>query len=100
MINSEDLYKNEHIYKKNEQEIIQYRIEKSLELIKLLHPSLYSLINDLVGTFLILKKDGFGGGSVSNILGLIWINPQQDWSIIDYAEAIYHEFIHIITKIV
>ncbi|HBO6125208.1 hypothetical protein SA9_01975 [Staphylococcus warneri] len=25
---------------------------------------------------------------------MIWLNPQNDWNIIDCAEAIYHEFIH------
>lgn len=48
----------------------------------------------MVGSFLILKKKNFGGGSVSNILGMIWLNPQENWSVIDCAEAIYHEFIH------
>ncbi|REH88675.1 hypothetical protein DOS83_13985 [Staphylococcus felis] len=27
-------------------------------------------------------------------MGLIWLNPQKDWSIIQYAESVYHEFIH------
>lgn len=94
MIDSEDLEKNQHIYPDAEQNLINHNMSKALELIKLLHPELYVLIHNLVGTFLVLKKEGFGGGSVSNILGLIWINPQQNWTIIDYAEAIYHEFIH------
>lgn len=94
MIEKKDLEDEKHIYPESQQIIIKDRIEKAIDLINLLHPSLGKLINDLVGTFLILRKDSFGGGSVSNILGLIWLNPQEDWSIIDYAEAIYHEFIH------
>ncbi|WP_238668771.1 aKG-HExxH-type peptide beta-hydroxylase [Staphylococcus felis] len=94
MIDKNDLENNNHIYSDEEQKVIRYRLEKALELIKMLHPDLHKLINTLVGTFLILKKDLFGGGSVSNVMGLIWLNPQKDWSIIQYAESVYHEFIH------
>lgn len=94
MIDEDDLKQDNHIYFPKEQNIITDRIEKALKLIKILHPDLHEIINTLVGTFLILKKDLFGGGSVSNVMGLIWLNPQEDWSIIKYAEAIYHEFIH------
>lgn len=94
MIDREDLVDNNHIYSEKEQEEIENRIQKALDLIKLLHKDLYELIEILVGSFLILKKKNFGGGSVSNILGMIWLNPQENWSVIDCAEAIYHEFIH------
>lgn len=94
MIDKDDLENDKHIYSLEEQKIISERIEKALELIRILHKDLYDLINTLIGTFLILKKDLFGGGSVSNVMGLVWLNPQPEWSIIEYAEAIYHEFIH------
>ncbi|WP_233550723.1 MULTISPECIES: aKG-HExxH-type peptide beta-hydroxylase [Exiguobacterium] len=94
MIDSEDLENDNHIYSPEKQEQIRYRMTQALNLINSLHPELGNLVNQLVGTFLILKKDLFGGGSVSNVLGLIWLNPQEEWTIIDYAEAIYHEFIH------
>lgn len=94
MIDKEDLVDNQHIYNEEEQEEIENRIQKALNLIKLLHKDLYELIETIVGSFLILKKKNFGGGSVSNILGMIWLNPQKNWSVIDCAEAIYHEFIH------
>ncbi|WP_182725459.1 aKG-HExxH-type peptide beta-hydroxylase, partial [Staphylococcus pasteuri] len=94
MIDKEDLVDNQHIYSEEEQEEIENRIQKALNLIKLLHKDLYELIETIVGSFLILKKKNFGGGSVSNILGMIWLNPQKNWSVIDCAEAIYHEFIH------
>ncbi|CAC7116514.1 Uncharacterised protein [Mycobacteroides abscessus subsp. abscessus] len=80
MIDREDLVDNNHIYSEKEQEEIENRIQKALDLIKLLHKDLYELIEILVGSFLILKKKNFGGGSVSNILGMIWLNPQENWS--------------------
>lgn len=94
MIDPEDLVNNEHIFSSEEQKETNKRIEKALRLIKFLHRDLYELIETIVGSFLILKKENFGGGSVSNILGMIWLNPQNDWNVIDCAEAIYHEFIH------
>ncbi|WP_239683735.1 aKG-HExxH-type peptide beta-hydroxylase [Staphylococcus epidermidis] len=94
MIDEEDLIDNKHVFTSEEQEEVTNRIQKALQLIKLLHSDLYDLIETIVGSFLILRKENFGGGSVSNILGLIWLNPQEDWSVIDCAEAIYHEFIH------
>ncbi|NPC93214.1 hypothetical protein HOO54_13470 [Bacillus sp. WMMC1349] len=27
-------------------------------------------------------------------MGLTWLSPPKTWSVVDYAEAIYHEFIH------
>jgi hypothetical protein len=94
MIDQSDLDNDQHIYSTEEQQFIRDNLNKAIELIRVLHPNLHAAINTLVGTFLILKKDLFGGGSVSNVLGLIWLNPQADWTIVDYAEAVYHEFIH------
>lgn len=94
MIDQEDLINNKHIFNSEEQEETRNRIKKALQLIKSLHRDLYELIEIIVGSFLILRKENFGGGSVSNILGMICLNPQNDWNIIDCAEAIYHEFIH------
>lgn len=56
MIDREDLVDNNHIYSEKEQEEIENRIQKALDLIKLLHKDLYELIEILVGSFLILKK--------------------------------------------
>lgn len=59
-----------------------------------MHEDLYLLIKQHISTLYIIKKDGFGGGSVSGIVGFIWINPQPEWKVLDFAEHIYHEFIH------
>ncbi|MED4046215.1 HEXXH motif-containing putative peptide modification protein [Priestia aryabhattai] len=90
----EDTINSKHIIPTNERSRILNNIEKALCLLKLLHPGLQQQINKLVGTIYIAKKRGYGGGTVSNLLGMIWISPQEKWSIIDYAENLYHEFIH------
>src|SRR5699024_3144858 len=66
----------------------------ALSLLKTLHNDLYNLINQYISTIYVVKNEGFGGGSVSGYLGFIWLNIQPQWSVIDIAENIYHEFIH------
>lgn len=94
MIEKKDLLDDKHLFRNEERNEIEKKMKEALELLNKLHPSLYELINLLVGTFIFIKKEGFGGGSVSNTIGLIWLNPQKDWTVYDYAESIYHEFIH------
>ncbi|MDO7486843.1 HEXXH motif-containing putative peptide modification protein [Peribacillus frigoritolerans] len=90
----EDIIDNKHIFPHEERAAITYKIEKGLELIKLLHPNLHSLIIRHFGTIYLAKRTGYGGGTVSSLLGLLWLNPPKKWTVVDYAEALYHEFIH------
>lgn len=94
MIDSEDTLNNQHLFSLEDQQIIRENIEKALQLINILHPGLHYLINQLIGTIVCFRKKGFGGGSVSSLVGCIWLNPLAKWSIVDYAESLYHEFIH------
>ncbi|MDO7908918.1 HEXXH motif-containing putative peptide modification protein, partial [Paenibacillus sp. JX-17] len=94
MIDAEDLEGDKHLFLNEERDQILYNISKALELIKILHEDLYKLFNQLIGSIYLIKKDGFGGGSVSGLIGLIWLNPLKEWTVIDYAEALCHEFIH------
>lgn len=93
-IPEEATIENNHIYSQEKQEEITDNINKALELLGILHPELHSLIKNLIGTILCFDIKGFGGGSASGVIGLIWFSPPSNWSIVDYAEALYHEFIH------
>lgn len=94
VINEEDIIDNKHLFDATEQANIYENINKALKLLKMIHNDLSYLINQLTGTILCFKKKGTGGGTTSCALGLIWLNPHEDWTIIDYAEALYHEFTH------
>ncbi|WIT26852.1 hypothetical protein [Bacillus phage SPbetaL1] len=85
---------NKHLFNEIEKNKIKYNITTALKIIHSLEPNLYYLINQLIGTIYCIKVKGSAGGSISNSIGLIWLNPSCDWSVIDYADAIYHEFIH------
>lgn len=94
VIEEEDLEGNKHLFNDSEQVVINDNINKALKLLKMLHPDLLYLINQLTGTIICFKKKGTGGGTTSCALGLIWLNPHENWTIIDYADALYHEFTH------
>ncbi|MFX3625478.1 MAG: HEXXH motif-containing putative peptide modification protein [Ectobacillus sp.] len=94
MIDREDTYNQNHLFNPQDQNIIRDNIEKALRLIKMLQPELHFLMTQLIGTIVCFRKKGYGGGSVSSLIGAIWFNPLAKWSVVDYAEALYHEFIH------
>lgn len=83
-----------HLYYKSNKEIKE-SILKALSLIESLNPSLYILINKLVGTIIFSRNGDFSSATAQTHLGIIFLNPTDSWSIDDYAEAIYHEFIHL-----
>jgi len=93
-LDKEDTDNNKHIFPENERDEVIYKITKAIELLKVLNPVLSSMITRHFGTIYVAKKKGFGGGTVSSLLGLLWLNPPKKWNIVDYAEALYHEFIH------
>ncbi|HLR79773.1 MAG TPA: HEXXH motif-containing putative peptide modification protein [Bacillota bacterium] len=94
LLSNENTLNNKHLFPESEQSEIIYKIRTALSLLKTLHNDLYNLINQYISTIYVVKNEGFGGGSVSGYLGFIWLNIQPQWSVIDIAENIYHEFIH------
>lgn len=57
-------------------------------------PATSSSIEKLVFSYLFAKRSGYEGGSVSNRIGMVWLNPTKAWSTCLWAENIVHEFIH------
>jgi hypothetical protein len=90
-----DLCQNEaHLFASEERRQISARIADALHYIKAVDPNLEFLIRTLIGTIICLKQPEKAGGSVSTLTGLIWINPRLNWTVVEYAEAIVHEYIH------
>ena len=94
VIEREDLEDDKHLFSTSERNLISGNINKALKFLKMLHPDLSYLIEQLTGTIICFKKSRTGGGTTSCALGLIWLNPHKDWTIVDYADALYHEFTH------
>lgn len=72
---------------------IRAAIQDALSYILAIDPELHQSIVDQIGTIACFRRTG-GSGSLSSLIGLIWLNPESDWSVVTYAENIVHEFIH------
>jgi hypothetical protein len=77
-----------------EQALVTQRIEDALHLIGQLDPELLHTIRTIVGTFLLAKMKGYDGGSISTLMGAIWLALPPSRPVIDFAETIVHEFVH------
>ncbi len=77
-----------------ERDLYSLRFEDALQLIKHSLPNVYECINLTIFKFFFARRPGYGGGSVSSKIGMIWLAPEPSWTIEFWAENIVHEFIH------
>lgn len=68
-------------------------IRDAFEYIRAVDRPLHDLIVSTVSAIACIRREGTSG-SVSSLIGLIWLNPTEEWTVVDYAENIVHEFIH------
>ncbi len=80
-------------YRPDEQARIADRIRDAFEYIRAVDPILHDLVASMVPTIACIRREGTSG-SLSSLIGVIWLNPSDDWTVVDYAECIVHEFIH------
>ncbi len=78
----------------SEQAVALSKLADTLDFIRAVVPDVHCLISNLIGTIVFLKQDGQAGGSVSSLTGLIWLNPSPDSTVVDYAVALVHEYVH------
>ncbi|XP_048252642.1 uncharacterized protein LOC124141598 [Haliotis rufescens] len=85
-----------HLYTKDEQEKIKLLANEALDVINKTHTELYSAMVQMVSCIAFFKDeaDMFTSGTVNSALGLIWLDPRQDWTVSFMTEKIVHEFIH------
>lgn len=48
----------------------------------------------LVATIVVARREGYGGGSLGDVVGLLWINPHADPAGQDLVEKLVHEVTH------
>lgn len=77
----------------DEQARIARAIRDAFEYIRAVDPELHDLVVSVTGTIACVKRQG-SSGSLSSLIGLVWLNPTEEWTIVDYAENIVHEFVH------
>ena len=76
-----------------EQEQITRRIGDGFAFIKAVDEDLHDAILSMIGTIGCIRRDG-SSGTVSSMIGFLWLNPTPEWTVLDYAENIVHEYIH------
>ncbi|XP_046573589.1 uncharacterized protein LOC124281682 [Haliotis rubra] len=86
-----------HLYTKEEQEYIRLLATEALNLINKTHTELHSAMVQMISCIAFAKDEAAThiSGSANSALGLIWLNPQEDWTVPVMAEQLVHEFIHI-----
>ncbi len=74
------------------------KVPRALELLARLDADVVRSIHHLIGALYFARapRDAgtYGGGSLSEGLGVLWMRPAPDWTPLDYAESILHETLH------
>ncbi|XP_071087999.1 uncharacterized protein [Haliotis cracherodii] len=85
-----------HLFTKDEQEKILVLANKALDVINKTHSELYSAMVQMISSIAFFKDDSdlYRSGSITSALGLVWLDPRQEWTVPLMAEQIVHEFIH------
>jgi hypothetical protein len=81
-------------YSDQERTDVSGKMKQAIECLREVDEPLSSALHAVVATFLFARRDHFGGGSVSHLIGPIWFGPSSSWTEIDYAENVVHEFVH------
>jgi hypothetical protein len=81
-------------YSFEEQKYHEQKIREGLGIFQSKFPLTYQAFCTLVPFLLIARRDGYGGGGVSNRVGIIWLSPYDSTTSVEHAENLLHEFIH------
>lgn len=84
-----------YLYSETELKVLIGKVNEALEIIAKVYPNTYLGICALVGSFVFARTPGYGGGTSSNAIGVIWCGIQNpDIDIEEYVELILHEYMH------
>jgi len=67
----------------------------ALRMIGALSPPLGRMVESLIADIVCVRVEASGGGTASNLLGIVWLSPHRNWTTIDYAECLVHEATHL-----
>jgi HEXXH motif-containing protein len=93
LLEGEEL-RDSHVYPAAARDRIEARITAGYALLTEFDRDALALVEALVVRIFFAHKSGFGGASVADMLGCIWLSPPTSWEPIDYAEGVYHETVH------
>lgn len=85
---------NDVSYSEIEIDDFKPKLDDSLKLFSTTFPELYKVFKEICPFIILGRFPGYGGGTVSTRIGMIWLSPSIDWKVSHWAENIIHEFIH------
>lgn len=68
--------------------------QKALDFLNTIHPDLSEILKFVIHSIFFYGSENCGGGSTSNAIGVIWLNPNKLWDKYDVAELLVHELTH------
>lgn len=71
------------------------KVTEALTLIHEIDPSLRLMVDLLVTDLVILNSGADGGGSASQLPGVVVMSPGEKWGVLDYAMCLVHEAMHL-----
>lgn len=71
------------------------KVREALQHIRDISPDLGRLVDLLVTDLVVLNSGADGGGSASQIPGLVVTSPGENWEVPQYAECLLHEAMHL-----
>jgi hypothetical protein len=81
-------------YTDGERAHISGQLSDGLSLYRSVYPDHFQAFNETTTHLLFARQAGYGSGSVSNRVGMIWLAPSVDCQPIEYADNLLHEFLH------
>jgi hypothetical protein len=81
-------------YPDGERAHIFRQLSEGLSLYRSVYPDHFQAFSETTTHLLFARRAGYGSGSVSNRVGMIWLAPVVDCPPIEYAENLLHEFLH------
>jgi hypothetical protein len=69
-------------------------VARGRELLRDVAPGTLEGLDLLIGELLFGRRSLKSGGSMSSVVGVIWLGPKEPWSPARYAEALAHEYTH------
>jgi len=79
----------------DEKALASRSVDHAFLLLRHLDPYLELAMTLIISDVVCVRVYGSGGGTASNLLGMIWLSPHPRWTTIDYAECLVHEFVHL-----
>jgi hypothetical protein len=78
----------------DEQDAMRDAMVESLAWIDRLDPDLHRNMRVVVAGFIVARRPNLEGGSISALMGPIWLDPAADWIVYTYVENMVHEYVH------